>query len=373
MGTGTKFRILTVRGIPLYVSVSFLVLAAFIVLLNWSVLSSRTDEVVALIAAAVEFILLFAIVLIHEAAHAVTARGFDVPVAGITLTGWGGATETPADSRGPLAEFLIAAAGPFSTLVLAGILSVVAGALGPGDAREVVERIAELNLYLALLNVIPGYPLDGGRMLEAVAWAITKQRTMSLRIAGWAGIVVGVGFIIYALQRFQETGSAFGSIWLGFIGLVLIGVGRAMPQRIAIRQRLAGATVGEAMRPPGGSIAANTSLSEALDDYLRPYPDRAFPVVQDGRVIGVVSMATARRTGSRDPLRPVRDAMRPLNQVVVLSPDAALEDAWEWLGGRDGLVLQDGVFVGMLGPPDVDSWARGERRLSMAIPPRPDL
>ena len=376
MGIGNRFKILTVRGIPLYVSVSFLVLAGFIVLaiLAAGVLADRRGDG-ARSPLLLEFVLLFGSVLVHEAAHAVVARGFDVPVSGITLTFWGGATETPADSRGPLAEFLIAAAGPFSTLVLAGILFGRRPARWTRDGRaRCSSDLAGLNLLLARPQRDPG--LSARRRPDARGGRVGHHEAADdvaadRRLGGRRGRPR-----VHRVRGHPVLGDAgfdLGQLWLGFIGLILFGIGRSMPQRIAVRERLAGTTVGDAMRPPGRSIAANTSLSEALDTHLRSYPDRAFPVVEDGKVVGVVSMTSARRLGGRDPLRPVRDAMRPLNQVVVLSPDTPLEDAWEWLGGRDGLVLRDGSFVGMLGPPDVDAWTRGERHIAIAVPPRPDV
>jgi CBS domain-containing protein len=110
---------------------------------------------------------------------------------------------------------------------------------------------------------------------------------------------------------------------------------------------------------------------------LREQPARAFPVVDAGRVIGTVSLEGARRIGSRDPLRPVRDAMTPLNQTPTLAPDDTLDDAFEWLGGHEALVLRDGALVGSLGPADVERWYRGRFEARAAdpgsAPPRPDL
>jgi CBS domain-containing protein len=161
------------------------------------------------------------------------------------------------------------------------------------------------------------------------------------------------------------------AIWFGFIGFMLFGVGRQMPRRIELRDQLEGARVADAMRPPMPSVSATATLSQALDHVLRAEPTRAFPVTDAGRVVGTVSMDSARRVGARDPLRPVREATRPLTTSVVLSPDEPLDDALEWLGGRDGLVLRDGVLVGALSARDVEEWfVRGGQPAE--VPPRPD-
>ena len=119
-----------------------------------------------------------------------------------------------------------------------------------------------------------------------------------------------------------------------------------MEQRIALRDRLSQGTVADVMRPPPPAIPAGTPLTDALDRHLRDADGKAFPVVDDGRVIGTVSMASARKVGARDPLRPVRDGMIVLAETPVVAPDESLDDALEWVGSRQGLVLQDGRLVG---------------------------
>jgi hypothetical protein len=121
------------------------------------------------------------------------------------------------------------------------------------------------------------------------------------------------------------------------------------------------------------------SLAEALDHSLRGTLDQTFPVIDDGRVIGSISMRSARRMGARDPLRPVRDALIPMNQTTTVGADETLDRALEWIGADDGLVLQDGVLVGTIGARDVEEWYRRviEGRSAptgfASVPPRPDL
>ena len=185
-------------------------------------------------------------------------------------------------------------------------------------------------------------------------------------------MIVGVGMIAYAVSQITQGGRGVWGIWLAFIGLTLAGTGRQMPGRIALRDQLEGATVADAMRPPVDTVPATSSLSDALDRVLREHPGRAFPVTDAGTVVGTISMDSARRLGSRDPLRLVRDAMRPLGSSLVLRPDEPLDDALEWLGGRDAMVIRDGVLVGALAPGDVEAWFERKNAPADAIPPRPD-
>jgi CBS domain-containing protein len=164
----------------------------------------------------------------------------------------------------------------------------------------------------------------------------------------------------------------------------MISTGRATPQRIAVRDLLSAGTAADAMRPMTEQIPANVSLTDALDGWLRAYPDRIFPVSDAGRIVGTISMESARKVGSRDPLRPVRDGMAPLSQTPVVAPTDALYDVLEVTASHEGLVLDDGVLVGVIGPADVDRWYRSRMHVGAAadagsaadvgdVPPRPDV
>ena len=377
-GTGKRWKVLTVRGIPLYLSTSWFVIAVLYVFLgyenNRQIVSPSEAFTIAVLAAA----LFFSSVLLHEIAHAVVARALDLPVSGITLVIFGGATETKASAKGPVGEFLVAAAGPATTLVLAGMFWAGEAATN-GLLAATLGDLARLSLLFAVFNALPGFPLDGGRVLLAVAWGITGSRRTAMRVAGYGGIVVGglmgAGTLWLLMQR--ET---FMAIFLGYVAFMLINTGRAMEQRIEIRDQLVRGTVAEAMREAPPAVPVDISLAQALDDYLRGGDGQAFPVVDGGRVIGTVSLESARRIGARDPMRPVRDGTRPLAQTPVVTPDETLDDAVEWLAGRDGLVLRDGLLVGALGPADVERWYRRviEGRPEgvapdVVVPARPDL
>lgn len=389
-GGGSRWKIATVRGIPLYVSTSWFVVAGLYVYLRYEYYTSIFVEpaeaaTIAVLAAA----LFFGSVLLHEAAHAIMARSLDLPVSGITLVFWGGATETKASAKGPLGEFLVAFVGPATTLVLAGVFWL-GESLTNGLVAETMDSLAWLSLIFAGFNALPGFPLDGGRMLLATVWGITSNRRAAMRVAGYGGIAVGVVIGLVAVRNLT-SGDVGMAVFLGYVAMILIVAGRAMDQRIAFRDQLVRGTVADAMRPPPSTVPADLSLVQALDDYLRGADGQGFPVVDAGRVIGTISLESARKVGGRDPLRPVRDGVRPLAQTPVLAPDETLDEAVEWLGGREGLVLRDGALVGALGPADVERWYRravegrseaGERRFEAPprmvsrapdwVPPRPD-
>jgi Zn-dependent protease len=388
---GGRWKIATIRGIPLYVGSSVLFLAAFYIYGQYFSLTQglRLGTGEALTLSVLTAVLFFGSVLLHEAAHAAMARALDMPVSGITLVFWGGATEIRASVRGPLGEFLVAFVGPATTLALSGAFWVAAR-VAHGTVADILQWLSFISLVFAGLNTLPGFPLDGGRMFLAIVWGVTKDRRTGLRAAGYMGIVVGIAILAAAVWRitsgddlFISGDDLFIAIFLGYIGFMILTTGRGMEQRIAFRDQLVKGTAAEAMRPPPQAVPAEMSLTQALDHYLRGTDGESFPVTDQGRVIGTVSMASAKRVGGRNPMRPVRDATLPLNQTPVVTPDETLDNVLEWLGGRDGLVLREGMLAGAIGPLDVERWYRrvieGKSEIAGAtpkaggIPPRPDL
>jgi Zn-dependent protease len=379
MPIGNRVKVATIRGIPIYLATSWFYVAALYGFFIYTGLTNSRwapTPAGALGLTVFEGLLFFGGILLHEGAHAVAARGFGLPVMGITLVFWGGATETRANARGPLAEFTVSVVGPLTTLVLAGTFAAIGAGLDRGLTRELVLSLAGLNVVIGVVNLLPGFPLDGGRMLQAATWGLTHDRRTATKVAGYGAIVVGVAVLAAAVVSLtNDTG---WWLFLGYLGFVMVSTGRGTPQRLAVRDLLSTGTAADAMRPMTEQIPATASLTDALDGWLRQYPDRIFPVADAGRIVGTISMETARKVGSRDPLRPVRDGMAPLSQTPVVAPTDQLYDVLEMTSGREGLVLDHGVLVGAIGAADIDRWFQNrssgaEAARPYAIPPRPDL
>ncbi len=376
-GTGSRFQVAKIRGIPIYASWSWVALAAFFMFGWYTQFSTEMPSNDALRLAAITAVLFFGGILLHEAAHAIAARSFDLPVRGITLVFWGGATETRSWKAGPLADFVVAAAGPGTTAILGLGFLYIASIMAPGDTHDAIESLGRLNLYFAVLNSVPGFPLDGGRMLMAAAWALTKNRGTALRAAGIGSMVVGVGLIAYAVLSFSNGNGGFG-IFMGYIGFVLISVGRQVPARAALHEQLSRGTVRDAMRPLGASIPANLTVYDATERWLRADPMRTFRVVDDGTVVGTLSLESAAHTTAG---RPVREAMMPLSDRSSVGADETLSDALEWVAGNESRVDDATGTVGVLDVGDIDRWLKAhwstgsyvDRPAGVVLPPRPDL
>ena len=375
-----RWKLVAIGGIPIYITIPWLFFAAFVVFATYRALASELalTEQQAIAWAFANAALFYGSIVLHELAHAVTARAFHLSVRGITLVFWGGYTETHSSERGPLATFLIAAAGPFTTLALGGAFWLGAAATD-GVLSAILENLAKLSLLFAGLNALPGFPLDGGRMLLAVVWGITRNRFVALRIAGWGGVVVGAALGLVGLQHLKEQNGD----WLifAFIGWMLISQGLQVTRQVPVLQALSGGRVSEAMSPPPAPIPADATLLHALETHLRADRSTEFPVV-DGyaRVIGSLSFSTAARIGGSDPTRGVREAMTPLEQARSVPPDLSLDRALESIAGSgQALVLEGERLLGRLTTKDIDRWY--QRRIlghpvsdeAGKVPPRPDL
>ncbi len=365
---GRGFRIATIRGIPVRVDASWIWIVVLALYLGSGQLEHsfpRLDGTGALLYATFGAALFFGSVLLHELAHAVAARLSNIHVEGITLVFFGGFTAARSEERGPGPAFAIAALGPGTSLVLGGLFWLLSRVTGAGDqpASALLAYVGLLNVFMAGFNVLPGLPLDGGRMLQAAVWRVTGSRDKGTRVAAFAGM--GVGALLLAAAILEMTRDDLSSaLWLGIIGLFIFQGARASEQRIGVASRLAGATVADAMDPPPPAVPADLTLSETLDRYLRDHEGEAFPVVElDGRVIGMISFSSSRDLGARDPLRPARDAMIALENVLIAHPDEPLEEVSNRLGsGRAALVLRDERLVGAITGGGVYRWATTRTR-----------
>lgn len=379
---GRGWKIGSIGGIPIRLDSSWIWIA---VLFTYSryvtvrVEATGHDHGWAIALALLSATLFFGSVLVHELAHAVTARLLGIPVGGITLVFWGGFTETRAEDRGPRGEFLVSTAGPASSLALAGVFWLLSEGTAGSDPsiNQMFGWLAFINLILAALNSLPGFPLDGGRALLAGVWKLTGDRRKATRAAAAAGLTIGIALAGIAVLLLGERLDL--SIYGFFIAWWMISAARASDRRLLVRESLARGTAADAMRPPPLTVPADLSLSEALDRYLRGHEEESFPVVDDSQgVLGMVSFRSARRIGAEDPLRPVRDGMIPIGEVRTVQAHDPLDVVVDALAsGGAALVLEGGRLVGSIGSADLEAWLGGGSASSRSIPaspapPRPD-
>lgn len=362
---GGSWKVGSIAGIPIRVNPTWLLIVALWVYnlggyfqFKFPQLTSNRDLALAGLAA----FIFFASILFHELAHAGAARAYGLPVEGITLVFWGGFTQIRRDVRRPGVDFLISAAGPGTSLLYGAIVFGISRVVGGGrpELSAALGYVGLLSMALGALNAIPGWPiLDGGNMFRAAAWKVTGEEEKADRLAGPVGIGTGVALIASAVWLMSQRSEVSGyGLWLIIVGALVAQAARGQMRRGQLVAALGRGTAELAMGPPPATIPSDMTLSEALDRFFRGHETEAFPVIQDERVIGMVSFNSSRELGSRDPMRPVREALIPLERVLVVQASEPLDQVVQHLGpGGVGLVLRDGALAGAIGQADITRWA----------------
>ena len=275
-------------------------------------------------------VLFFASVLLHELAHSVVARAWDIPVKSITLFIFGGVANIGREPERPLAEFLIAIAGPASSLLLAlgfGILWLGGQWLAITPLAGLGMYLATVNLWLALFNMIPGFPLDGGRVFRSVVWALTGSLNRATRWAANTGRVVAVLMIVGGGVMFL-MGNWSSGLWLAFIGWFLDNAASQSSQQVWIREALQGYTAGD-FSSGCQTVDSNLPLDWVVRDYVLPRGENCFLVTDGMQPQGVATINQIKHIPRQKwGWTPIHQIMTPLSQ---LKPVRAGEAAYSVL------------------------------------------
>jgi Zn-dependent protease/predicted transcriptional regulator len=374
---GTSWRVGRIIGIEIRIDSSWAVIALLItysMYLRLDVLYPELSGGGAVALAILSAVLFFGSVLVHELAHAVVSEARGIRVQDITLFLFGGATRARVESRGPRDEFLIALVGPLTSGLLAGLFGILAG-LGSGVLSSPLAGtfgyLAWTNLLLAGFNLVPGFPLDGGRLLRSAIWKATGSLSRATRIASMAGQVVG-WLLVAAGVASLLAGDLAGGIWFAFIGWFLVQAARSSYQELQLQQLLRGVEAEDVMAADLRRIPPELSLQDAVDDYFMRYNHGAFPVEEHGQTIGLLTLRGVRQVPREQwPTRRVRDHMVPLGDQVVVAPDARMDGVLSKLqDGEAGrvLVAQGGEVVGIITPTDLARWLRRWQTLDRSTP-----
>jgi len=338
---GSGWRIGRLAGIDLAVHPSWLVIAF---LLTFSLADAFFPRLIPgwtvgqywLLGAATAF-LFFASVVAHEFSHALVARRFGLKVAGITLFIFGGATTIETDSRSPREEALIALAGPASSLIIGVVLLGIGAVVESREARALLGWLGVINLVLGAFNLVPGYPMDGGRVLRAILWRLRGDPNAATRQAAMVGRVVGylmvAGGIVWAL-RSRDIGSG---LWLALVGWFLATAAEATMQQAGVERSLSGVRVRDAMDETPAVVSPNESVADLVSDRMLRGDDRSFLVRHDdGGLAGMVTLGDVKRL-PRESWADARvtDIMTRFGDLATIGPDEPLSDALRLLQERD--------------------------------------
>ena len=311
-------------------------------------------------------VLLFLSVLLHELGHSYVALYYRIPIEKITLFIFGGVAHMRKEAPTPRAEFLIALAGPVVSFVLGGICFVFV------ELAEAIQRqhglqgwimlgalLGFVNMQLGLFNMIPGFPLDGGRVLRAGLWAwgndfyrATKQAAVVGLVCGVLFGLAGLGIMYGAMSGGLTASTASNGGWILVIGMFLFSAALASRRQAAVRESLARIPIRDLMVTAVASIPSQCTLDEAVNQYFQPYGYGGFPVVEDGQLVGMITVPDIQSVPpTLWPWRRVAQVVRPLSESLLIGPDVPVIHAMERMA-QDGwdrlIVVQDGEIVGLV-------------------------
>ena len=354
----TLFR---VRGVPVKLDRSWLLIAGYVVYLFFGRLQDSLPDAgvieVALLAAA-GAVLFFGSILAHELGHALTSLDRDIPVLSITLFAMGGVTESTREASRARDEFVIVGIGPFISLVLAGAFGLVAllSASVPA-AGMVAGYLGWTNLALAVFNIVPGYPLDGGRLLRSVLWGVTGRPHQATRWAARVGQAFAALLIVYGAVGFASGGSG-GDLWNVLIGFFLFRGATTSHRRAQIRERVVARTVRDIMGSVPPALPPAATVREALE-LVQQRPSLLWPVgdpVQGTLLLASIDAVAAEHWDTTRASDIAYEA-----SISTVTADADLDSAIDLMvNSPDNMlvVTDNGCAVGLLTPSLVTDIAR---------------
>jgi len=304
---------------------------------------------------AVASLLFFASVLIHELAHSLVANRVGQNVQRITLFLFGGMAHLSREPSNAVAELKIASVGPLTSVALGGVFRLLESAVEGAGAGSLwvamFKYLSFINIALAVFNLLPGFPLDGGRILRGLLWYRSGNlRAATARAADWgSGIALGL-MGLGLLQIF--SGALVGGLWLIFIGMFLRGAARSSYHGVVIEHVLGTATVGDLMVTNPSVIPDTLSVQEAIEDHFLHHGFGGFPVTRDGRIEGLISLGHIKHCPSQERAqRTVRDIMRSADTAVTIPVSASVSEALQKMVESDTgrLLVTDGSrIVGLI-------------------------
>ena len=318
---------------------------------------------------AVTAIMLFVSVLLHELGHSVMAMRYKVPVRSITLFIFGGISQISTEPPTATAAFWISIAGPAVSFALAGLFSLAQTVLASAvPLMALLKYLIYINIALGLFNLIPGFPLDGGGVLRAIVWGVSRNMRRATLIAANVGRFIAYLFIFFGVWQILG-GNFINGMWIAFIGWFMESAARGQVQQLALQNVLAGHKVSQVMNRQYTAIPADTTLLRLVDDHILASGRRSFVVKRGDVVTGLLTVHHLKEIPRSDwPTRTAAQAMIPLEQMKRVRPDEELWAALEEMD-RDGVnqlpVMTDGQIQGMLSREDVVSYLRTLRELGV--------
>jgi Zn-dependent protease/CBS domain-containing protein len=345
-----------ILGIPLWIHYSwFLILFLVIISLangyfpseypNWEVTTYWITGVITTL-------LFFVSVLLHELGHSVIAHTQGMSVRNITLFIFGGVAQIGSEPESPGAEFKIAIAGPLTSIILAGIFTLIGKIFGYLPTISAVALyLSRINLILAVFNTIPGYPLDGGRILRAFFWKVSGSYLSSTTWASYIGQGIAVLFLAFGIYQ-MFTGSILNGLWLVFIGWFMINAANEGHKQVMVRETLINITAEQLMTTDCPMVSGETSIADLIDNYVIENGNRCFFILNNGHIEGMLTLHNIKKVKQANwSTTQINAIMIPVDALITAPPD---ENAWTLLRRMDEgdvnqiPVIASGQMIGLV-------------------------
>jgi Zn-dependent protease/CBS domain-containing protein len=357
-----SFRIGKIAGIEIWLHASWFII---FVLLTWSLardwfatLYPGWSTTAYWATAVFASLLLFGSVLAHELAHSLVARARGLEVKNITLLIFGGVSNIEREPSRPGVEFQMALVGPLTSLVIGGLSFLLFWLSGEGNTplAAILGYLAITNTLLGLFNLIPGFPLDGGRVLRSIVWKFSGNALRATRVATLVGQLFAYLLIFAGIWLFIG-GDFFDGIWLGFIGWFLLSGAQSANTQATLEAMFKGITVGEVMNTSPAVVPANISLQKLVEELFLPHGWRSAFVVQGDQLAGLITLSDIRYTPREQWAQtPVGFAMTPVEKLHVVSPQQSFNEVLPLMAAQNinqVPVVSNGRLVGSLSREDI--------------------
>lgn len=357
-----------IRIDPSWSVIAFLIAYSFFLVLDLEFAAMSTGSMIVL--AGVMAVIFFVSVLLHELAHSWVAVARGVEVESITLFLFGGATKADLETEDPSDELMIAVVGPLTSLAIAGALWLTAVTFGSGTIGGFVAgRLGWINLALAIFNLVPGFPLDGGRVLRSLVWRRTGDIVRATRVAARGGQLVGYGLITLGVLEILFLGALVGGLWLIAIGWFLSQAAQASFLQMQVRRILSEVPASRIMSDGLVEIPDHISIQQAVDEYFMSHDFNAFPVNDGDETVALLTMSAVKGVPRDDwSTRTVREVAEPLDDSCTVSPSEPLDEVVGKLMGGDlrrVIVVDNGQVEGIISPRDLTRWLQRSQDLGL--------
>lgn len=358
--TRNSFKLGTVFNIPIEVNYSWFIILGLIVYtlalgyfpLNNPGLPAAAHWLMALIAA----LLLFLSLVAHELAHSLVAKSHNLPISGITLFIFGGVAHMEQEPDDPQVELKMALAGPAMSFVLALSFYFLTRLPLPGPLLAIAGYLFIVNFFIGLFNLIPGFPLDGGRVLRAILWRSFNDIKRATAIASAGGKAFAISLIIFGFYNLLG-GSIISGIWFIFIGLFLLEAADLSYRQVAMKNVLHGVRVEQLMTSAVVSVPGNIPLDRLVDDFFFHYRFTAFPVIEDDLILGLVTVHDIKEIPKELwPAKNAKEAMIPVSSGLVVDPRTEVLSALAKMAANGFgrlLVIENNKLIGLLSQRDI--------------------